>query len=63
MHATETTWNFKVAVILALEESGAGFDTRFRFYQTQFPEMDPAELARKICDPVEFYDKDWKGYL
>ena len=63
MHATDTTRDFKVAVILALEESGAGFDTRFRFYRNQFPDMTSAELARMICDPVEFYDKDWQGYL
>lgn len=63
MHATATTWDFKVAAIQALEASGLGFDTRFRFYRKQFPDMETGELARMVCDPVEFYDKDWKDYL
>lgn len=63
MHATEKTRDFKVLVIRELEASGLGFDTRYRFYQTQFPGVNPEELARMVCDPVEFYDQDWKDYL
>ncbi len=63
MHATDTTRDFKVIVIQALEASGLGYDTRYRFYQKRFPEMNADELARMVCDPVEHYDKDWKGYL
>lgn len=63
MHATGTTRSFKVAVIRALESSGLGYDTRYRFYRRQFPDMDPEKLARRVCDPVELYDKDWEGYL
>ncbi|MFQ5691477.1 MAG: hypothetical protein ACE5IM_00335 [Nitrospinota bacterium] len=63
MGATETTRAFKVAVILALESSGLGYDTRYRFYQRRFPDMDPEALARRVCDPVEYHDRDWKSVL
>lgn len=63
MHATERTRSFKVAVIQALQASGLAYDTRYRFYQRQFPDMDPQQLLQAICDPVEYYDKDWKPYL
>jgi len=59
MFATATTWDFKVAVIGLLEESGLGYDTRYRYYRRQFPEMDTNQLARLICDPIENYDRDW----
>ena len=59
MYATATTWDFKVAVIVLLEESGLGYDTRYRYYRRQFPEMTVAKLARQICDPIENYDRDW----
>jgi hypothetical protein len=59
MFATATTWDFKVAVIGLLEESGLGYDTRYRYYRRQFPEMDTNQLARLICDPIESYDRDW----
>lgn len=59
MHASATTWNFKVAVIEALEHSGLGYDTRYRYYQSQYPGLSQTELARRICDPIEYYDKDW----
>ena len=59
MFATATTWDFKVAVIGLLEESGLGCDTRYRYYRRQFPEMDTTQLARLVCDPVENYDRDW----
>ena len=39
MHATTTTWTFKTLVIEALESSGLGYDTRFRYYRKQFPDM------------------------
>ena len=59
MFATATTRNFKVAVIGLLEDSGLGYDTRYRYYRRQFPEMAAAKLARMVCDPVENYDRDW----
>lgn len=62
MHATATTWAFKTLVIEALESSGAGYDTRYRYYRQQFPDMDRAELARLICDPIEYYDRDWPAW-
>lgn len=63
MYASDVTWNFKVAVITALEESGLGYDTRFRYYRDRFPDLSTAELARKICDPIEYYDTDWPPYF
>ena len=63
IHATERTRSFKVAVVQRLQVSGLGYDTRHRFYRQQYPDMDPQELLRMICDPVEYYDKDWKPYL
>jgi len=63
MHATMTTWTFKTSVIEALESSGLGYDTRFRYYRGQFPDMERGALARLICDPVEYYDRDWPGYF
>jgi hypothetical protein len=62
MYATVTTWAFKTAVIEALESSLLGYDTRYRYYRMQFPDMDALELARQICDPIEYYDKDWPAY-
>jgi hypothetical protein len=59
MYATATTWDFKVAVIALLEESGLGYDTRYRYYRQQFPEMAMASVARLSCDPIENYDRDW----
>ncbi len=63
MYATGVTRAFKVAVILALDQSGLGYDTRYRYYRNQFPEIGAEELAKKICAPIEYYDKDWKPYL
>jgi len=62
MHATTTTWTFKTLVIEALESSDLGYDTRYRYYQRQFPDMAYGALARLICDPIEYYDRDWPGY-
>ena len=62
MHATESTWSFKTAVIDTLETSGLGYDTRYRYYRGQFPDMEAAALARMICDPMEQYDRDWPVY-
>ncbi|MEJ2554041.1 MAG: hypothetical protein P8164_06020 [Gammaproteobacteria bacterium] len=59
MYATAATWDVKTAVILSLEEGGIGYDTRFRYYRRQFPELSTADLARQICDPIENYDRDW----
>ena len=59
MHATDATWRFKTAVMVLLQSSGLGFDTRAHYYRKQFPEMPDAEFARMVCDPIEYYDKDW----
>jgi hypothetical protein len=63
MYATDRTKEFKLEVIHVLESSGLGYDTRYRYYRVQFPEMDPRQLARMICDPIENYDKDWGDFL
>jgi len=63
MYASDATWNFKVAVITTLEESGLGYDTRFRYYRDRFPNLSTSDLARKICDPIEYYDTDWPAYF
>lgn len=62
MHATEITWSFKTSVINTLETTKLGYDTRFKYYRQQFPDMQTEQLARMICDPVEYYDKDWPEY-
>ena len=62
MYATDRTRQFKVAVIEKLEAAGIGFDTRYRYYQQQFPTMTSSALARMICDPIEYYDRDWMAY-
>jgi len=62
MHASAPTWNFKTAIIEMLETSGLGYDTRYRYYRGQFPDMDRLSLARLICDPMEYYDRDWPDY-
>ncbi|MBI5451281.1 MAG: hypothetical protein HY940_07990 [Gammaproteobacteria bacterium] len=63
MYASNTTWSFKASVILALEQSGLGFDTRYRYYCQQFPAMEASQLARMICDPMEYYDRNFPAYL
>ena len=62
MHATDVTWSFKTSVINVLESSGLGYDTRFRYYRKQFPDKPIEQLARIICDPMEYYDLDWPEY-
>lgn len=62
MHATDPTWSFKTHIIELLESSGLGYDTRYRYYQAQFPDMPSDELARLICDPMEYYDPDWPAF-
>jgi len=62
MHATDITWLFKTTVIKLLEENQLGYDTRFEYYRKQFPNMQTEQLARMICDPVEYYDLDWDEY-
>lgn len=62
MSATERTTQFKTAVIEFLESSGLGYDTRYRYYRRQLPEIDPHQLVRMVCDPIESYDQDWEGY-
>jgi hypothetical protein len=62
MYAGETTRSFKAMVTLWLEESGLGFDTRYRYYRGRFSDLAAPELARRICDPIEYYDPDWPAY-
>ena len=62
MHATEITWTFKTSVIETLEKTGLGFDTRYEYYRHQYPDMAGEQLARMICDPMEYYDLDWDDY-
>lgn len=62
MFAGEPTWSFKTLVIGWLERSGLGYDTRFRYYRAQFPELGAEDLVRRVCDPIEFYDRDWPAY-
>ena len=62
MYATQSTWDFKTTLIELLERTGLGFDTRFRYYQDKFPGRDGADLARLVCDPVEYFDPDWPLY-
>lgn len=62
MYATDATRDFKVTAIGLLEDSGLGYDTRYRYYRRQFPNMAPAELARLVCDPIEYYDRDWPAW-
>lgn len=63
MYATGQTWLFKTTVISVLESSGVGYDTRFHYYRQQYPDTDVSHLARMVCDPIEYYDKDWPEYL
>jgi len=62
MHAGDATRGFKTLVIGWLEATGAGFDTRYRYYRERFPELATDVLARRICDPIERYDPDWPSY-
>ena len=62
MYATARTRQFKVTVIEKLEVTGMGYDTRYRYYQQQFPTMALSDLAQMICDPIEYYDLDWEAY-
>jgi hypothetical protein len=63
MYATNQTWLFKTNIITILESSRLGYDTRYRYYKKQFPDTGIQQLARMICDPIEYYDKDWPDYL
>ena len=56
---TQRTWDFKVAVFQLLESSGLGYDTRYRYYRTLFPDHATASFARMVCDPIEYYDPEW----
>lgn len=62
MFATATTWDFKMAVVGMLEETSLGYDTRYRYYRRQFPELTSENVAQMICDPIENYDRDWRQW-
>jgi hypothetical protein len=51
-----------VAVFELLESTGLGYDTRYRYYRRQYPDMSREDFARMVCDPIEDYDKDWPDY-
>ncbi len=63
MHASEPTWSFKTSLMLHLLHKRLAVDTRFAYYRRLFPELDDATLARRVCDPMEYYDPDWPQYL
>jgi hypothetical protein len=60
--AHASTKDFKVAVFELLESTELGYDTRYRYYRRQYPEMSREDFARMVCDPIEGYDKDWPDY-
>ncbi|MGB7949769.1 MAG: hypothetical protein WCH75_18965 [Candidatus Binatia bacterium] len=60
--ARASTQDFKVAVFELLESTGLGYDTRYRYYRQQYPDMSQEQFARMVCDPIEAYDKDWPDY-
>lgn len=62
MHATDATWRFKTTVMALLQSSGLGYDTRHHYYRKQFPAMPVDEFSRMVCDPIEYYDKDWPDW-
>ncbi len=62
MHATDATWRFKTAVMAVLQSTSLGYDTRANYYRKQFPVMPDDEFARMVCDPIEYYDKDWPAW-
>jgi hypothetical protein len=51
-----------VTVFELLESTGLGYDTRYRYYRQQYPDMTREQFARMVCDPIEAYDKDWPDY-
>ena len=46
LFASDATRNFKTPVITWLEESGLGYDTRYRYYRGQFAESKPPESGQ-----------------
>jgi hypothetical protein len=60
--ARAATKDFKVAVFELLESTGLGYDTRYRYYRRQYPDMSREDFARMVCDPIEGYDKEWPDY-
>ncbi|ALP53104.1 hypothetical protein Tel_08005 [Candidatus Tenderia electrophaga] len=62
MHAGQTTWAFKTTVMQTLATTGLGYDTRYHYYRQQFPDMPVDDFARMVCDPIEYYDKDWPAW-
>ena len=62
MHASHATWDFKTTVMTLLQTTQLGYDTRYRYYRKQYPQMPDDEFARMVCDPIEYYDKDWPAW-
>ena len=60
--ARASTKDFKVAVFELLESTGLGYDTRYRYYRRQYPDVSREDFAWMVCDPIEAYDKDWPDY-
>lgn len=51
-----------MAVFELLESTGLGYDTRYRYYRRQYPDMSREDFARMVCNPIEGYDTDWPDY-
>lgn len=62
MFATRATTSFKTGIMHILEKSGLGYDTRMAYYAMQYPDLTFERLSRMICDPIEYYDKEWPDY-
>ena len=60
--ARASTKDFKVAVFEFMESTGLGYDTRYRHYRQQYPDMRREQFARMVCDPIEGYDREWPDY-
>jgi hypothetical protein len=60
--ARASTKDFKAAVFELLESTGLGYDTRYRYFRRQYPDMTREQFARMVCDPIEDYDKEWPDY-
>ena len=60
--ARDATKDFTVAVFETLESTDLGYDTRYRYYRRQYPDMSRDHFARMVCDPIEDYGREWSEY-
>jgi hypothetical protein len=61
--ACASTKDFNVAVFELLESTGLGYDTRYRHYRRQYPDMNREQFARMVCDPIEADDEKSPDYF